>query len=89
MPTDSAMAVQRREDQPVKLTVEGGAIVSCAAANENFSRTRLLSGRPRIDRVAAEQIEYAELIVRTEGNEMILTAAHPRSVNATITVQVP
>jgi hypothetical protein len=93
MPTDSAMAVQRNEDTPVRVTVEGGALVSAALADETFTNVRLQKGRHaelRIPRIRSEEIEYAEVIVRAKaGVELKLTASHPRAVKAAISVKVP
>jgi hypothetical protein len=93
MPTDSAMAIQRNEDNPVLVKVEGGEFVSAALADRDYTNVRLQKGRHkelRIPRIRSEEIEYAEVIVRAKsGAELKLSASHPRAVKAAITVSVP
>jgi hypothetical protein len=90
MPTDSGKAVEIEEDAPVLLSIEGGEILSCATANENFSRVSLIHGLPRIARVKSEETRYAELIVKAaSGTELNLTAVHPRAVDAKGKVTAP
>ncbi|MCA8911025.1 MAG: hypothetical protein KDB82_04935 [Planctomycetes bacterium] len=93
MPTDSGMAVQRHEDNPVEVTVEGGELLSAAIANENFSHTTLQKGKAdklRIPRIRSEDIQYAELIVKAKpGAKLALKAHHPRAVDAETEVQGP
>lgn len=90
MPTDSAMAMERKTNDPVELSVEGGTIVSCADANETFSNVRILSGRSSIERIRSEDIQYAELIVKVSADtDLRITATHPRSMDAAIDVNAP
>lgn len=93
MPTDSMMAVQRKEDRPVEVSVQGGQLVMAGLSDETFTEVRLQKGRIeklKIPRIASEQIQYAELIVKAApGAELKLTAHHPRAVDAATSVKTP
>jgi hypothetical protein len=96
MPTDSAMAVQRKEDTPVRVSLglQGGQVVSAALADETFTQVKLQKGLRKnhleIPRIRSEEIQYAELIVRpTAGPRITLYARHPRAVGASIQVEYP
>lgn len=92
MPTDSLMAVQRREDHPVEISCSGD-IVMCGVSDETYTNVSLQRGDTsylRIKRIASEQQVFAELIVRIERGETIsIHAYHPRSVDAAIAAKAP
>src|SRR5690606_2029965 len=86
MPTDSGMAVSRRVDTPVRVSVRGATLVSAGLSDETWTNVRLQRGRLdhlQIPRIRPEATEYAELIVRTRpGAALSIAATHPRAVNA-------
>jgi hypothetical protein len=95
MPTDSAMAVQRNEDDPVRvgLGLKGGVVISAGLADETFTRVTLQKGLRKnyleIPRISSEEIQYAEMIVRPGlGPRLHLHASHPRAVGASIEIDV-
>ncbi|MBK8206361.1 MAG: peptidase M14 [Planctomycetes bacterium] len=92
-PTDSVKAVERKYDDPVLVSVQGAELVSSALCDEMYANAAVQRGRPgplRIARIRSEGAQYAELIVRAKpGTELKVTAAHPRSVNATHAAKMP
>ncbi|MCB9893925.1 MAG: hypothetical protein H6839_05735 [Planctomycetes bacterium] len=93
MPTDSTMAIQRHEDNPVEVSIEGGTIAMAALADETYTRIDLQQGKTdklKIQRIQPDDIQYAELIVRARpGAELKLHAHHIRAVDADMTVKTP
>ncbi|MBX3459233.1 MAG: hypothetical protein KF696_04580 [Planctomycetes bacterium] len=92
-PTDSVKAVERQFDEPVRVSIAGGEIVSSALCDEMFARPQLQRGKPaplRIARIRSEDAQHCELVVRAKpGVSLRLTATHPRSENAGADVKLP
>ena len=86
MPTDSGMAVTRKLDTPVRVSVRGATLVSAGLSDETWTNVRLQRGRLdhlQIPRIRSESIQYAELIVRARpGAALTVAATHPRAVDA-------
>ncbi|MCA8914419.1 MAG: hypothetical protein KDB90_03330 [Planctomycetes bacterium] len=93
MPTDSSMAIQRHEDNPVEITMEGGTIAMAALADETYTRIDLQDGKTdklKIQRIRPDDIQYAELIVKAKaGTQLKLHAHHIRAVDADTAVTMP
>lgn len=92
MPTDSAKAVERREDEPVRVACSL-APVSCALGDENYHKVTLQKGKQdvlRAGRIPADAEVYGEILVRgKKGDKLTLTATHPRAMRATLELELP
>jgi hypothetical protein len=93
MATDTQKAVERREDEPVRVTVEGASIAACGMADEWFKDVSLQTGKQdvlRLSRIGPESLVYAELLVRANaGQTLKLHASHPRATRADVEVKLP
>jgi hypothetical protein len=91
-PTDSVMAVQRREDESVRVT-SSLPLVSCALADETYKRVTLQKGKQdylRAGRISGEGEAFCEMLVRgKKGDKLALSATHPRAVKAGADIVLP
>ncbi len=92
-PTDSVKAVERSEDNPVELRVEGGQLVSCALCDESFVNAALQRGKVnfgRIPRIRSQDAQHVEAIIRAAPAAVVtLRASHPRAVDSALSVTLP
>lgn len=92
MPTDSAKAVERREDESVQVSASL-PLLSCGLGDENYTRVALQKGRNdvlRAGRIAGVGVAYCEMLVRgKKGDKLALSATHPRAVKANAEMVLP
>jgi hypothetical protein len=92
MPTDSQKAVERREDESVRVACSL-KILSCGMADERFARVALQKGRQdvlRAGRIGPDSEVHCEILMRgKQGEKITLSATHPRAVKASAEVTLP